>query len=199
MSKTIIPSDKAQEKRMANPGKNNVFVSSRGGGPAEAKMTKNASVKHHNPEFFKRQTDRASNENVGRGVGAVGVRDEGPGANGIGPGRRVSTQGNENVGRGVGNTGRDAKKDNIPARKDVPIQRDFNHHQKNVGKDPGRGVGKVGVDNRARVHQMDTMPSMGASNPVRKSASPPQTKQMGGRKTDQNQMQLKQFTRGTMY
>lgn len=43
---------------MGNPGKNNVFVSSRGGGPAEQSRTKQESIKHQNPEYFKRQTDR---------------------------------------------------------------------------------------------------------------------------------------------
>lgn len=82
---------------MANPGKNNVFVGSRQGGPAEHAKTKQESIKHQNPEYFKRQSDR--------------------------------------------------KTDNyIPARKDVPIQRDFNSRQKNVGSDPGRGVGQVGKD-----------------------------------------------------
>lgn len=104
---------------MGNPGKNNVFVSSRGGGPAEQSRTKQASIKHQNPEYFKRQSDRKNTDNS-----------------------------NENVGRGVGQTGSmDRKRDNqIPARKDVPIQRDFNHKQPNIGKDPGRGTGQVGRD-----------------------------------------------------
>lgn len=58
MSKTIIPSDKNQERRMANPGKNEVFVGSRQGGKSEHIATKEASIKHHNPEYFKRQSDR---------------------------------------------------------------------------------------------------------------------------------------------
>jgi hypothetical protein len=82
---------------MGNPGKNNIFVGSRAGGPMEQSRTKQASIKHQNPEYFKRQTDRKN-------------------------------------------------MDNIPARKDVPIQRDFNHKQPNVGNDPGRGVGCVGKD-----------------------------------------------------
>ncbi len=60
---------------MGNQGKNNIFVSSRAGGPAEQSRTKQASIKHQNPEYFKRQTDRKnhdSNENVGRGVGKIG-------------------------------------------------------------------------------------------------------------------------------
>jgi len=105
---------------MGNPGKNNIFVGSRSGGKAEESRTKQASIKHQNPEFFKRQSDRKnfdmSNENVGRGLGQIGASDI-------------------------------KKKDNeIPARKDVPIQRNFNHHQKNVGRDPGRGEGQVGRD-----------------------------------------------------
>ena len=97
MTKNIIPSDQRQEKRMGNPGKNNTFVSSRAGGPAEQARTKQESIKHQNPEFFKRQSDRKN-------------------------------------------------MDNIPARKDVPIQRDFNQRQPNIGKDPGRGTGQVGRD-----------------------------------------------------
>jgi len=45
---------------MANPGKNNIFVGSRQGGPMEQSRTKQASIKHENPEYFKRQTDRKS-------------------------------------------------------------------------------------------------------------------------------------------
>lgn len=60
--KTIIPSDARQEKRMHNPGKNNIFVGSRQGGPAEASRTKQASIKHQNPEYFKRQTDRKKDQ-----------------------------------------------------------------------------------------------------------------------------------------
>jgi hypothetical protein len=82
---------------MGNPGKNNIFVGSRQGGPMEASRTKQSSIKNQNPEYFKRQTDRKN-------------------------------------------------QDNIPDRKDIPIQKDFNNHQKNVGKDPGRGVGQVGKD-----------------------------------------------------
>lgn len=63
MSKTIIPSDASQEKRMNNPGKNNIFVGSRQGGPKEHSRTKEASIKHHNPEYFKRQTDRKNSDN----------------------------------------------------------------------------------------------------------------------------------------
>lgn len=130
MTKNIIPSDKAQEKRMGNPGKNNIFVGSRQGGPMEQSRTKQESIKHQNPEYFKRQADRKNMDSP----------------HAFNHGRN---KGNENVGRGEGQIGaRDIdKKDNlIPARKDVPIQRNFNHHQKNVGNDPGRGEGQVGRD-----------------------------------------------------
>lgn len=63
--KNIIPSDKAQEKRMGNPGKNNIFVGSREGGPAEHSRTKQQSMKHSNPEFFKRQSDRKNADQTG--------------------------------------------------------------------------------------------------------------------------------------
>lgn len=71
-----------QEKRMHNPGKNNHFVNSRQGGPMEHSRTKQESIKHNNPEFFKRQQDRASNENVGRGIGCdrMKEKDGGPGS-----------------------------------------------------------------------------------------------------------------------
>ena len=95
MSETIIPASNRTSKKHA--GENQKYVGSRQGEKFEAPMTKNASIKHHNPEYFKRQSDRKT-------------------------------------------------KDSIPERKDVPIQRDFNKHQSNVGKDPGRGVGKVGKD-----------------------------------------------------
>jgi len=209
MSETVIP----QSTKQHHPGKNQKYVNSRGGSAAETGMTKNASIKHHNPEFFKRQTDRASNENVGRGVGKVGVRDSGPGANGLGPDRSEHSKGTENVGRGVGETGKhkgqwDSKKaDNIPARKDVPIQHNMNHHQKNVGRDPGRGTGQIGKDSKAKIDNNSGMTTPqtnrggigNSSNPIRKSASAQQTNLPGGKKTDQNQMQMKQFTRGTMY
>lgn len=98
MTKNIIPSDQRQEKRMGNPGKNNQFVDSRQGGPMEQSRTKQESIKHLNPEYFKRQSDRKNMDNQ------------------------------------------------ISARKDVPIQRDFNHRQPNIGNDPGRGPGQVGRD-----------------------------------------------------
>ena len=142
MSQTVIPSNPSQEKRMHPTPKGQTFVGSRQGGPQEAARTKQASIKHQNPEYFKRQTDRSSNEGVGRGVGQIGASDI-------------------------------TKKDNIPARKDVPIQRDFNKRQANVGKDPGRGVGQIGVDNRARVHNF--------------------------KRNEQAPFQFKQFSKGTMY
>jgi len=242
MTKTIIPSDQRQEKRMANPGKNEIFVGSREGGPMEHSRTKQASIKHQNPEFFKRQTDRkhadtsmgqlekynkqehkgmemAMHANAmekkaehrdnlikgypdpkaGRGIGKIGMRDiDGgpgsgpqPGGGGgssltgnkpkgslsaniaaakaklspqqIGAGTRkhnaianekskeANKLSNEHKGGEYGmkdivSKSRHMSKDNIPARKDVPIQRNFNHHQKNVGNDPGRGVGQIGRD-----------------------------------------------------
>lgn len=66
--------------------------------------------------------------------------------------KRQTDRGNENVGRGVGQIGAadKMKKDNIPARKDVPIQRNFNHIKANVGNDPGRGTGQVGRDSKKK-------------------------------------------------
>jgi hypothetical protein len=129
MSQTII----AQSSKQKHPGENQKYVNSRQGGPMEASRTKTASAKHANPEYFKRQSDRknrdSSNENVGRGTGQVG---------------KDSMKSNENVGRGIGQDR--MKKDNIPARKDIPIQSDKNKHQENVGRDPGRGTGQVGRD-----------------------------------------------------
>jgi hypothetical protein len=55
MSKTVIPHS---GKPVKNPGKNQEYVNSRSGGPKENLMTKNASIKHENPEYFKRQADR---------------------------------------------------------------------------------------------------------------------------------------------
>ncbi|PWU06760.1 MAG: hypothetical protein C5B43_01220 [Verrucomicrobia bacterium] len=63
---------------MGNPGKNNEFVGSRQGGPMEQSRTKQESIKHRNPEFFKRQSDRKNMDNLikgypdpkaGRGIG----------------------------------------------------------------------------------------------------------------------------------
>jgi len=47
---------------MGNPGKNNIFVGSRSAGPMEQSRTKQASIKHQNPEYFKRQTDRKNSD-----------------------------------------------------------------------------------------------------------------------------------------
>lgn len=55
MSKTVITSSKA---KVQNPGKNQVYVNSRGGAQTEQAMTKQASNKHANPAFFKQQADR---------------------------------------------------------------------------------------------------------------------------------------------
>lgn len=65
MSKTIIPSDMRQEKRMNNPGKNEIFVGSRSGGKAEHIATKEASIKHANPAYFKRQSDQKKADQLG--------------------------------------------------------------------------------------------------------------------------------------
>lgn len=61
MSETIIPSSARNPK----PAKNMKFVNSRSGGPNEHKMTKNSSMKHENPEFFKRQSDRKNADQFG--------------------------------------------------------------------------------------------------------------------------------------
>jgi len=60
MSETVIPSSSISGKKQ--PGKNQKYVGSREGGPIEHKMTKNASIKHQNPEFFKRQSDRKNHD-----------------------------------------------------------------------------------------------------------------------------------------
>jgi hypothetical protein len=62
MSKTVITSSKVGARKVAQPAKNQVYVNSRGGGPAEHIMTKQASIKHQNPEFFKRQSDRKNSD-----------------------------------------------------------------------------------------------------------------------------------------
>ncbi len=59
--KTVIPSG----GRVSNPGKNQVYVGSRQGGPAEASRTKQASIKHANPEYFKRQADKKNSDQSG--------------------------------------------------------------------------------------------------------------------------------------
>lgn len=60
MSKTIIPSG----GNVKNPGKNQVYVNSRSGGPSEDVRTKQASIKHQNPEYFKRQADRKNYDSM---------------------------------------------------------------------------------------------------------------------------------------
>lgn len=59
--KTIIPSS----GHVKHPGKNEVFVGSRKGGPMEASRTKQASIKHANPEYFKRQADKKNSDQSG--------------------------------------------------------------------------------------------------------------------------------------
>jgi hypothetical protein len=159
---------------MENPGKNNIFVGSRSGGPMEQSRTKQTSMKHENPEYFKRQADRKNSDSMNK------VKDGGPGS-GPQEGGQTMTRSQQIIAnrekqakeKALENTknilsgnkiaaekhaallqsrkkygGKDSvgKKDNIPARKDVPIQRDFNHRQPNIGKDPGRGTGQVGRD-----------------------------------------------------
>ena len=58
MSETVIP----QSSKQNHPGKGQKYVNSRAGGPSEAGMTKNASIKHNNPEYFKRQSDRKNSD-----------------------------------------------------------------------------------------------------------------------------------------
>lgn len=100
-STTVI----TQSSKQNHPAQNQKYVNSRQGGPAEHARTKTASIKHANPEYFKRQADKKHSDSFSK-----------------------------------------KKDEDIPARKDVPIQRDFNKHQANVGNDPGRGVGCVGKD-----------------------------------------------------
>jgi hypothetical protein len=61
MSETVIPSS-ARGMKDQNGVK---FVNSRQGGESEHKMTKNASIKHENPEYFKRQADRKNADSFG--------------------------------------------------------------------------------------------------------------------------------------
>lgn len=61
MSETIIPSG-ARGLKDQNGVK---FVKSRQGGPSDQKMTKNASIKHENPCYFKRQSDRMKADQFG--------------------------------------------------------------------------------------------------------------------------------------
>lgn len=65
MSKTIITSIPSQEKRMHKSPQNIKFVGSRQGGLTDANMTKMASIKHKNPDYFKRQTDRKTADRYG--------------------------------------------------------------------------------------------------------------------------------------
>jgi len=61
MSKTII----SQSSKQHHPGENQKYVNSRAGGPSEASRTKQQSMKHANPEFFKRQSDRKKMDQTG--------------------------------------------------------------------------------------------------------------------------------------
>jgi hypothetical protein len=61
MSETVIPSSARSPKAASNMK----FVNSRGGGPAEHAMTKKASMKHENPEYFKRQSDQKKSDRTG--------------------------------------------------------------------------------------------------------------------------------------
>jgi hypothetical protein len=61
MSETVIPSS----ARSPKPATNMRFVNSRQGGSSEHGMTKNASMKHENPQFFKRQADRKNADAFG--------------------------------------------------------------------------------------------------------------------------------------
>lgn len=116
MSETVIP----QSSKQKHPGENQKYVNSRAGGPAEHSRTKQQSIKHQNPEYFKRQADKKdeNSENVGRGSGQVG-RDS-----------RKKDMSNENVGRGIGCVGANQHKDK--------------------GRDVGRGVGQVGRDSKKK-------------------------------------------------
>jgi hypothetical protein len=58
--KTVIASSSISGKKQ--PGKNQVVVGPRGGGPKEHSMTKRESIKHQNPEYFKRQSDRKNHD-----------------------------------------------------------------------------------------------------------------------------------------
>jgi hypothetical protein len=62
-SETIIPSSKPGN--IKNPGANQKYVNSRQGGPSEQRQTKLKSIKHENPEFFKRQSDRKKMDQTG--------------------------------------------------------------------------------------------------------------------------------------
>lgn len=150
-----------QEKRMGNPGKNNIFVGSRSGGPMEQSRTKQASIKHQNPEYFKRQTDRKhhdaslgklekynAEEHKGMKMAMHANEMEKKAEHSKHRDNLIKGYSDPKAGRGIGQIGtRDmSKKDNRLPKSELPIQRDFNHHQKNVGKDVGRGVGQIGRD-----------------------------------------------------
>lgn len=61
MSETVISSGARSPKAATNMK----FVGSRKAGPAEHKMTKNASMKHENPAYFKRQSDQKKADQFG--------------------------------------------------------------------------------------------------------------------------------------
>jgi hypothetical protein len=63
MSETVIPT--SNPKRIVKPGGGQKYVNSRSGGPTENRMTKQASIKHNNPEYFKRQSDRKNADQTG--------------------------------------------------------------------------------------------------------------------------------------
>lgn len=58
MSKTVIPSS----GNVKHPGANQEYVKSGKGSKKEQEMTKNASIRHQNPEFFKKQSDRKNHD-----------------------------------------------------------------------------------------------------------------------------------------
>ncbi len=57
--KTIISSSAKPKPKAAN---NMQFVGSRQGSPSEHKLTNKMSMKHQNPEYFKRQQDRKNSD-----------------------------------------------------------------------------------------------------------------------------------------
>lgn len=61
MSKTVIATSAKNPKAATNMQ----FVKSTKGGPTEHAMTKNASMKHENPAFFKRQSDQKKSDQYG--------------------------------------------------------------------------------------------------------------------------------------
>lgn len=62
MSETTIVSSATRKPKAAT---NMKFVASRQGGPSEHAMTKKASIKHENPEYFKRQSDQKKADQFG--------------------------------------------------------------------------------------------------------------------------------------